>query len=80
MAIQADNLRYTLLDKLISIRDIDLLKKVNDLIGNVDVDKTVFNVTDGQRQMLMKSEEDIRNGNIISDEELNAEEDQWLNG
>ena len=80
MAIQADNLRYTLLDKLISIRDIDLLKKVNNLIGNVDVDKTVFNVTDGQRQMLMKSEEDIRNGNIISDEELNAEEDQWLNG
>lgn len=80
MAIQADNLRYALLDKLISIRDIDLLKKVNDLIGNVDVDKTVFKVTDGQRQMLMRSEEDIRNGNIISDEELNAEEDQWLNG
>jgi hypothetical protein len=30
--------------------------------------------------MLMKSEEDIRNGNVISNDDLNAEEDQWLNG
>lgn len=30
--------------------------------------------------MLMKSEEDLRNGNIITDKDLNEEEDQWLNG
>lgn len=78
--MQADNLRYTLLDKLISIRDISLLQKVNELLGNVDINKPVFKVTDGQKQMLMKSEEDIRNGNLTSDYELNAEEDQWLNG
>ena len=78
--MQADNLKYTLLDKLISIRDISVLQKVNDLLGSVDINKTVFKVTDGQKQMLMKSEEDIRNGNLTSDDELNAEEDKWLKG
>jgi hypothetical protein len=28
----------------------------------------------------MKSEEDIHKGNVISDDDLNAEEDKWLNG
>ena len=78
--MQVNDLKYNLLDKLISVRDINILQKINDLIGNVDVNSPVFKVTDAQKQMLMKSEEDIRNGNIISDDKLNAEEDQWLNG
>jgi len=78
--MQVNDLKYNLLDKLISVRDINILQKINDLIGNVDVNSPVFKVTDAQKQMLMKSEEDIRNGNIISDDQLNAEEDQWLNG
>jgi hypothetical protein len=77
--MQADNLKYTLLDKVISIRDISLLQKVSDLLGNVDIEKPIFKVTDGQKQMLMNSEEDIRQGNLTTDDELNAEEDLWLN-
>ncbi|MEO5650618.1 MAG: hypothetical protein ABIR03_11940 [Ginsengibacter sp.] len=56
-----------------------MLEKVNDLIGNVDVSKTIFKTTYEQQQMLMKSEYDIRNGNLITEEELNEEEDKWLN-
>jgi len=78
--MQVNELRYNLLDKLISVRDINVLQKINELIGNVDLNSPVFKVTDGQKQMLMKSEEDILNGNIISNDDLNAEEDQWLNG
>ena len=77
--MQVNDLKYNLLDKLISVRDINVLQKINDLIGNVDLDSPVFKVTDGQKEMLMKSEEDIRNGNVTTDDELNAEEDQWLN-
>jgi hypothetical protein len=44
----------------------------------VDINSPVFKVTDAQKQMLMKSEEDIRNGNIISDDDLNAEEKKLL--
>ncbi len=78
--MQADNLKYTLPDKLISIRDMSLLQKVSDLLGSVDIDKPIFKVTDGQKQMLMNSEEDIRSGHLTSDDELNTEEDLWLNG
>jgi hypothetical protein len=58
----------------------NVLQKINELIGSVDLNTPIFKVTDPQKQMLMKSEEDIRNGNTISDDDLNAEEDQWLNG
>ena len=78
--MQANNLKYTLLDKLISIQDIKLLEKVNAIIGNVDINASVFKITENQKSMLLKSEEDIEKGNFISDDELNEEEDKWLNG
>ena len=78
--MQVNDLKYNLLDKLISVKDINILQKINDLIGNVDINSPIFKVTDAQKQMLMKSEEDIRNGNVTSNDDLNAEEDQWLNG
>ena len=66
--MQVNELRYSLLDKLMSVRDINVLQKINELIGNVDLNNPVFKVTDGQKQMLMKSEEDILNGDVISDD------------
>ncbi len=78
--MEANNLRYRLLDKLISIRDNTIWQKINDLIGNIDIEKTEIKITDAQKQMLMNSEEDISKGNIISDEDVNAEENKWLNG
>jgi hypothetical protein len=78
--MQADNLKFSLLDKLISVRDLSLLEKVDSLLGDVDINQPIFKVTDAQKQMLKKSEDDIHKGNLISDDELNAEEDKWLNG
>lgn len=66
--------------KLITIRDDQrLLQKVNDLIGNVNLHRPIFKVTAEQRNMLMESEQDIQYGNIISDDDLNDEDDLWLN-
>jgi hypothetical protein len=76
--MQVSDLKYNLLDKLISIQDVNLLEKVNDLIGDVDVNTPIFKTSQDQKNMLMKSEEDILNGNFITDEELN-EEEKWLN-
>ncbi len=38
----------------------------------------LISVTDAQKQMMIKSEADIQNGNITSDNDLNTEEEQWL--
>ena len=60
--MQTENLKYSLLDKLTSVQD-SLLKKVNDLIGNVDINKTIFKTTYEQQRMLVKSEDDNMKGN-----------------
>lgn len=78
--MQAENLKYTLLDKIISVNDMSLLQKVNDLLGNVNIDQPIFKLTDAQKEMLMNSEEDILKGDLTTNDELNAEEDLWLNG
>jgi hypothetical protein len=78
--MEANNLRYSLLDKLISIRDNNVWQKINELLSGIDIEKTELKTTEAQKQMLMNSEDDIRKGNIISDDELNEEEDKWLNG
>jgi hypothetical protein len=77
--MEANNLRYNLLDKLISIRDTRVLQKIDDLIGSIDLEKSEIKLTDAQQQMLMNSEDDIRNGKTIANEDLNEEENKWLN-
>lgn len=76
--MQVDDLKFNLLDKLISIKDEQLLNEINELIGEVDLEQTIVKLSDAQKNMLVKSEEDIQNGNFISDEELNDEEEKWL--
>ncbi len=76
--MQVDNLNYSILDKLISVNDKGLLEKINDLIGDIDLEETKIKVSDAQRQMLINSEQDIVNKNLISDEDVNEEEEQWL--
>jgi len=71
--MQADDLKYNLVDRLVSVRDINILQKINDLIGKVDTNNPVFKITDGQTEMLLRSEEDIRKVHLISNDDLNAE-------
>ncbi|MDQ2721243.1 MAG: hypothetical protein M3Z26_15960 [Bacteroidota bacterium] len=78
--MQDNHLKYDLLDKLISIEDINLLEKVNNLIGDVDINKSTFKTTPLQKKMLEKSQEDMVHRNFITDEELNEDEEKWLNG
>lgn len=77
--MQAHDLKYKLLDKLISIKDDNVLQEIDKLIGAVDLEKTVIKVIAGQKEMLINSEEDICNERLILNEDLNEEEDQWLN-
>ncbi len=78
--MQLHTLKNSLLDKLISIEDERLLEKVDLLIGEVDLEKKEFKVSKNQYEMLLKSESDIKEGKLVSDEALNDEEEKWLNG
>ncbi len=76
--MQVQNLKFTLINKLISVNDVDLLNKINDLISSVDINKSVFIVSEKQNTMLAQSEDDIAQGRLISNETLNLVEDKWL--
>ncbi len=76
--MQVENLKHTLLDKLISVDDISLLNKINDLINTVDLNKSVFAISEKQHVMLSQSEDDIISGKLITNDKLNLAEDKWL--
>lgn len=78
--MQIDTLKHNLFDRLISINDENLLERINRLIENTDLEKTVLKVSARQSKMLTDSEDDIQNGKLVSDEKLNEEKQRWLNG
>lgn len=77
--MEAGQLKHILLDKLISIEDKNLLEEVDKLIGDVNLEEKTFKVSPKQLEMLRSSESDIKNGKRIRDEDLNEEEEKWLN-
>lgn len=75
-----EQIRNNLIDKLISIKNKDILSAVDRLLEVSVKEEDVYKVSEYQRKALQASEMDIANGRLISDEELNNEEDEWLKG
>ena len=77
--MKTQQLKFNLIDKLISIKDAALLHKVEKLLSDTKVEKSeTFYLTESQIKMLKESEDDIKKGRIISDKKLNEEEDKWF--
>ena len=78
--MKTEQLKFNLIDKLISLKDAALLHKVEKLLSDTKVEKSeTFYLTEPQIKMLEASEEDINYGKVISNKKLNDEEDKWLN-
>ncbi len=73
-----EQIRNNLIDKLISINNKDILSAVDRLLEVSVKEEVIYKVSEDQRKALHASEMDIANGSLISDEDLNTEEDQWL--
>lgn len=73
-----EQIRNNLIDKLISIKNKDLLSAVDRLLEVSVKEEDIYKVSDDQRKVLQTSEMDIVSGRLISDEDLNNEEDEWL--
>ena len=73
-----EQIRNNLIDKLISIKNKELLSAVDRLLEVSVKEEGVYKVSDDQRKALKASEIDIANGRLISDEDVNNEEDEWL--
>ena len=73
-----DNLRNSIIDKLLTISNKDFLSAIYNLVETNSVDKDVVKLTKEQKLMLQMSDQDINNGKLISQKQLDQDDLQWL--
>lgn len=73
-----DNIRNGIIDKLLTINNIDYLSAIYKLVENNKIGSDVVKLSESQIKMLKMSDIDIMEGNLISQEELDKTDLEWL--
>jgi hypothetical protein len=74
----ADNIRNSIIDKLLTISNKDYLAALYQLINKSDVGNDEVSLSETQILMLNMSNDDIRNKRVISQAELDNRDIEWL--
>ena len=72
-----DKIRNSLINKIISIRDKEILEAIDKLVS-LSASDTV-ELTNEQKELLQMSEDDIDNELLMSHEQMNKRNLEWLN-
>ncbi|WP_281636080.1 hypothetical protein [Flavobacterium marginilacus] len=70
-------LKLEIFDKLKSVEDESLLKKIMVLLKTIDK-KEIYHLSEYELNMVKEGEEDIKFGRVISQEQLDKEDLEWL--
>lgn len=70
-------IKLEIFDKLKNVQDVSLLEKTRNLLKNADTSE-VYQFEQYELDMLRESEEDIKYGRVISQEDLDTEDLEWL--
>ena len=73
-----DILRNNIIDKLLTITNREYLSALYKLINVNTIEKDSVKLTEEQILMLQLSDKDIKNGKLISQNQLDKEDLQWL--
>jgi len=74
-----DNIRNELIEKILSIKNRDFLEAFDKLISSSAPLSDKVELTQEQKMTLQMSEEDIKNGKLISQEAIDKRNLEWLN-
>jgi archaellum component FlaF (FlaF/FlaG flagellin family) len=74
-----DNIRNRLIDKILSIKNRAFLEALDKLISSSASESDIVELTNEQKIMLEMSEQDIKNGKLISQEAMDKRNLEWLN-
>lgn len=77
---QVDVIRNGIIDRLLAISDKDYLMALLHLVDNRVVENEKIQLTKEQKLMLEMSEADLQYGRIISQNELDKNDLEWLKG
>ena len=71
-------MRNSIIDKLLTINNKDYLSALYQLVNKSSIDNDTVKLTEEQILMLQLSDNDIKNGNLISQSQLDKDDLQWL--
>ena len=74
----ADNIRNSIIDKLLTISNKDYLSALYQLVSTSSVNEDIVQLSEAQILMLNMSDEDIKNGRIVPHDELDKIDLEWL--
>lgn len=73
-----ERLKNALIDKITMIQDEDFLKALDKLVSAANPEEFI-QLTPAQEELLRMSESDIKAGRLLSEEELDKLDKEWLN-
>lgn len=73
-----DNIRSKLIDKILTIKNKKFLEALDQLISTSSSDSDIVELTPEQKEMLEMSEDDIKDGRLISQDAMNKRNLEWL--
>lgn len=73
-----ENIRSEVIDKILTIKNKEFLKALDKSISTRSSEGDVVSLTEDQKDMLEMSEEDIKEGRLISQEAMNKRNLEWL--
>jgi archaellum component FlaF (FlaF/FlaG flagellin family) len=68
-----------LIDKILSIKDKDFLEALDKIITSTTSESDIVTLTNEQKTLLEMSEQDVKNGELISQEAMDKRNLEWLN-
>ncbi len=74
-----DKIRNGLIDKILSIKNRDFLEALYKLVSSSSSESEIIELTKEQKTMLEMSEQDIKNGKLISQKAMEKRNREWLN-
>ncbi|ADV48755.1 hypothetical protein Celal_1442 [Cellulophaga algicola DSM 14237] len=74
-----DKIRNGLIDKILTIRNKEFLEALDKIISSSSLETEIVELSDEQKQMLQMGENDIANGRLISQNEMDKRNLKWLN-
>ncbi len=77
---QVDIIRNGIIDKLLAISDKDYLMALLRMVDNSSIEGDKIKLTKEQKLMFEMSEADIQNVRILSQDELDKNDLEWLKG
>ncbi|MDP4662558.1 MAG: hypothetical protein NWQ55_09085 [Salibacteraceae bacterium] len=70
-------LKSKLIDRILISKNEKMLSAINDLLASTE-DSTLFEFDSHQIEMIQQGEEDIENGDFLTQDELDKSDAKWL--